>query len=248
MRKRVIAGNWKMHKTAAEAVEYTNRFIELSVKVPRSVELVICPPFTALNSVSQVLASHDGRVKLGAQNMHWMLVGAFTGQISASMLVELGVQYVIVGHSECREYFGETDQMVEQKVRTALESGLTPIIAVGETLDVRNAGNAEPYVVAQTRAALGEVGKDYLHRVILAYEPIWAIGTGHNCDPVSANAVMKAMRESRDGLSDVPILYGGSVKPENIAHYMAQPDIDGGLVGGASLDPAGFATLATEAA
>jgi triosephosphate isomerase len=214
---------------------------------------VICPPFTALRAVRDALeAAGDrtsaARVKLGAQNMHWAASGAYTGEISAPMLLDLGVQYVILGHSERRQYFGESDDYVRRKTQAALENGLTPIVAVGESLEIRRPGGAREHVVAQTRAALSGLAPDAVREVVLAYEPIWAIGTGENCDALDANDIMHAMRESLDGLENVPILYGGSVKPENIALYVAQPDVDGGLVGGASLDPDSFAALAKGAA
>lgn len=251
MRKRICAGNWKMFKTTGEARAYVERFLELVPEIPESVEVVLCPPFTALQSVRDALRAAKpgaGRIKLGAQNMHWAASGAYTGEISAPMLLDLGVEYVILGHSERRQHFGETDEYVRRKTEAALEHGLTPIVAVGESLEVRRPGRAREHVVAQTRAALAGLAPDAVRKVVLAYEPIWAIGTGENCDALDANEIMHAMRESVEGLEEVPILYGGSVKPENIALYVAQPDIDGGLVGGASLDPDSFATLAKGAA
>lgn len=240
-----------MFKTSEESVEYVARFLELSQSVPENIELILCPPFTSLEAVGVALRQvqgDDGRVKLGAQNMHWEQSGAFTGEISAPMLLDLGVRYVILGHSERRQYFCETDETVRLKTAAALNAGLTPIVAVGESLELRQAGKTQTYVVGQITAALTGLPVEQLARVAIAYEPIWAIGTGQNCDPKDANAVMRAIRGCMDGLQGVPILYGGSVKPENIAQYTAQPDIDGGLVGGASLSPDGFATLAKEAA
>ncbi|HZT14078.1 MAG TPA: triose-phosphate isomerase [Candidatus Baltobacteraceae bacterium] len=251
MRARICAGNWKMFKTAREAVDYIARFVELVHLVPRHVEVIVCPPFTALDAAGvalRQLQGDRGRIKLGAQNMHWSENGAFTGEVSAPMLIELGVQYAILGHSERRQYFGETDEYVRLKTRAALESGLTPIVAVGESLALREDGKTEDHVVAQVRAAFEGLDTAQIARTVIAYEPIWAIGTGKNCDPKDANAVMQAIRKCLPGLEQVPILYGGSVKPENIAQYTAQPEIDGGLVGGASLSPDGFATLAKEAA
>jgi triosephosphate isomerase (TIM) len=180
--------------------------------------------------------------------MSWELQGAFTGEISAPMLLEFGVTHVILGHSERRALFNETDHTVNLKVRTALEQGLTPIIAVGETLAERKAGVTEDRVVAQARAALHGVPDGALRRVVIAYEPIWAIGTGENCDPAEADRVMATIRTARDGLGGTPILYGGSVTPENVAAYAQRPNINGGLVGGGSLDPEGFATLIANAA
>ncbi len=244
--KRICAGNWKMFKTATEARAYAQRFAELLPSIPEHVEIVLCPPFTALQAVRGVLAGT--RVKLGAQNMYWESSGAFTGEISAPMLLDLGVEYVILGHSERRHYFGETDEDVRRKTAAALQAGLTPIVAVGESLGIRDAGTALEHVVAQTRAALAGLDATAVANVVLAYEPVWAIGTGRNCDAAEANTIMHAMRIAVDGLAGVPILYGGSMKPENVAHYAAQPDIDGGLVGGASLDPDSFARLAQGAA
>jgi len=246
MRRLICAGNWKMHKTAREAVEFTDAFLAAARAIPERVEVVICPPFTALAAVAPKLSST--RVRLGAQDVHWEASGAFTGAISAPMLRELGVQYVIVGHSERREYFGDTDLTVRLKTAAALAGGLTPIVCVGETLELRDAGKALEHVTLQTRAALMGLSEEDVARIVLAYEPIWAIGTGRNCDAAEAAAVMAAMRGSVSGLHDVPILYGGRVKAENIAAYTAQPGIDGGLVGGASLDPPSFAALCTNAA
>lgn len=246
MRRLVCAGNWKMHKTGREAAAFADAFLPLARAVPDRVEIVLCPPFTALSAVSPKL--DGGRVRLGAQDVHWEDNGAFTGAISAPMLREHGVQYVIVGHSERREYFGDTDLTVRLKTAAALAGGLTPIVAVGETLELRDAGKALEHVTQQTRAALEGLSETEIERVVLAYEPIWAIGTGRNCDPAEANDVMAAIRACVPGLRGVPILYGGSVKAENIASYTSQPEIDGGLVGGASLDPTSFAALCSNAA
>jgi triosephosphate isomerase len=246
MRRLICAGNWKMHKTGREAVEFVDAFLPLAGAVAERVEIVLCPPFTALSAVSPKL--NGERVRLGAQDVHWEESGPFTGAISAPMLREHGVQYVIVGHSERREYFGDTDLTVRLKTAAALARGLTPIVAVGETVELRDAGLMLQHVTGQTRAALQGLNDADLARIVLAYEPMWAIGTGRNCDPAEANAVMAAMRGCVPGLRDVPILYGGSVKADNIAAYTTQPDIDGGLVGGASLDPASFAALCANAA
>jgi triosephosphate isomerase len=239
-----------MNKTNAEAAAFVERFAQLVPSIPESVELVLCPPFTALQTVAASLDAaqgRGGRVKLGAQNMHWEPSGAFTGEISAPMLLEIGVQYVILGHSERRQYFGETNETVRLKTAAALEAGLTPIVAVGETLELREQGRTQSHVCAQTLAALAGLEPQDVRKLIVAYEPIWAIGTGHNCDAAEANSVMHEIRGCIEGLEDVPILYGGSVKPENIVQYTALSDIDGGLVGGASLDPDGFAALAKNA-
>ncbi|HEY9181344.1 MAG TPA: triose-phosphate isomerase [Candidatus Baltobacteraceae bacterium] len=251
MRQRLCVANWKMHKTNADAAAFVERFMQLVPSIPQNVQLVLCPPFTALQTVAASLSAAqgtDGRVKLGAQNMHWQNSGAFTGEISAPMLVEIGVRYVILGHSERRQYFGETDETVRLKTAAALDHGLTPVVAVGESLDIRRRSETRNHVCAQTLGALSGFTPDEVRKVVLAYEPIWAIGTGQNCDAAEANAVMHEMRGCIDGLQDVPVLYGGSVKADNIAAYTAMTDIDGGLVGGASLDPDGFAALASAAA
>jgi triosephosphate isomerase (TIM) len=244
--RRIAAGNWKMHKTAAETAAFFDVFLPQVASLPDSVEIVVAPPFT---SIPQAAAQLRGtRVRLGAQTMHWELSGAFTGEVSAPMLLEFGVTHVILGHSERRAYCGETDRAVNRKVKTALELGLTPIVAVGETLDERRAGMTDTRVIAQTRAAFDDVARSELAKVVLAYEPIWAIGTGENCDAAEADRVMGAIRASLDGLQATPILYGGSVTPANVASYVALPNIDGGLVGGASLEPDGFASLIAAAA
>ena len=246
MRRLICAGNWKMHKTAHEASDFIDSFLPLVTRIPDRVEVVLCPPFTAIAAVARGLGGRT-RVQLGAQDMHWERSGAFTGAISGPMLRDLGVRYVIVGHSERREYFGETDETVRLKTAAALQDDLTPIVAVGETLATREAGKTREHVIAQTRAALHGLGADEIARIVMAYEPVWAIGTGRNCDAAEANAVMGEMRACVEGLEGVPILYGGSVKAENIAEYTAQSNIDGGLVGGASLDPAVFAALCAAA-
>lgn len=251
MRRRLCVANWKMNKTNAEAAAFVERFMQSVSTIPENVDLVICPPFTALHTVAASLDAaqgRGGRVKLGAQNMHWEPSGAFTGEISAPMLLEIGVQYVILGHSERRQYFGETDETVRLKTAAALGNGLTPIVAVGESLDVRRQGRTQSHVCAQTLGALAGLDPQDVAKLVIAYEPIWAIGTGQNCDPNDANEVMHEIRGCVSGMENVPILYGGSVKPDNIAAYTAQADIDGGLVGGASLDAEGFAALCAAAA
>lgn len=244
--RRIAAGNWKMHKTAAETAAFFEVFLPKVASLPDSVEIVVAPPFTSIPEAAGLL--RGTRVRLGAQTMHWELAGAFTGEISAPMLLEFGVTHVILGHSERRAYFGETDRTVNRKVKTALELALTPIVAVGETLEERRAGMTDARVIAQTRAAFDGVARSELAKVVLAYEPIWAIGTGENCDASEADRVMAAIRASLDGLQGTPILYGGSVTPANVASYVALPNINGGLVGGASLEPDGFASLIAAAA
>jgi triosephosphate isomerase len=242
----LIVANWKMHKTAAETAAFLDVFLPRARGLPRAIEIVLAPPFTSIPSAS--LRLHGTRVLLGAQTMHWELHGPFTGDVSAPMLREFGVTYVILGHSERRALCGETDRTVNLKVRTALAQGLTPIVCVGETLGERNAGATDERVVSQTRAAFEDVASDELSKVTLAYEPIWAIGTGKNCDPGEADRVMAAIRDALAGLETTPILYGGSMTADNVASYMVEPNVNGGLVGGASLDPDGFATLITNAA
>lgn len=207
----------------------------------RNVTVVVAPPFTALGAVGNALAGSG--VALGAQNMHWEDAGAFTGEIAPPMLVELGVHYVILGHSERRRYFGESDDDVRRKVHAALEHGLRPIIAVGETEAQRDAGETDACVTRQTRAALDGVERDRRESVAIAYEPVWAIGTGRNCELQEADRVMSLIKGSTSGLEDVPVLYGGSANPSNFAAYLALQSCRGGLIGGASLDAQAFATM-----
>jgi triosephosphate isomerase (TIM) len=242
----ILAGNWKMNKTAAETQAYLDVFLPRALLLSEAIEIVIAPPFTAIPSAAHRL--RGTRVLLGAQNMHWELQGAFTGEVSAPMLREFGVTHVIVGHSERRALFGESDRTVNLKVKTALATGLTPIVAVGETAEERAAGKCDERVTAQTRAAFEGVARDELANVAMAYEPIWAIGTGNNCDPKEADRVMGLIRGALDGLQATPMLYGGSMNAANVASYVACPNVDGGLVGGASLDPNGFADLIANAA
>ncbi|MCL6435717.1 MAG: triose-phosphate isomerase [Leptolyngbyaceae cyanobacterium HOT.MB2.61] len=237
MRRIVIAGNWKMYKTQAEALEFLQGFIPLLSETPEEREVILCVPFTALVSLSQSL--HGSRIRLGAQNVHWEKEGAYTGEIAAPMLTEIGVRYVIVGHSERRQYFGETDETVNLRLKAAQAAGLTPILCVGETKQQRDAGETESVIFNQLAEDLVDVDQTNL---IIAYEPIWAIGTGDTCESLEANRVIGLIRKQLTN-PDVPIQYGGSVKPDNINEIMAQPEIDGALVGGASLQPASFARI-----
>lgn len=246
MTRSIVAGNWKMHKTSAQTLAFLDEFVPLTSSLPPEIEIVLAPPFTAIAEASRRLSGT--RVQLGAQTMHWELEGPFTGEVSAPMLLEFGVTHVILGHSERRAYCNETDRTVNLKVRTALAQGLTPIVAVGETSDERSAGQTDDRVVEQTHDAFKDVPASALARVVIAYEPIWAIGTGKNCDPDEAERVMATIRSCLPGLEQAPILYGGSMKAENVAEYMAKPNVNGGLVGGASLDPNGFAALIGNAA
>jgi triosephosphate isomerase (TIM) len=235
-----------MHKTAAETTAFFELFLPKAAILPPALEIVVAPPFTSIPAAA--LRLRGTRVRLGAQTMHWELEGAFTGEVSAPMLREFGVTHVILGHSERRAFFNETDRTINLKVRTALEQELTPIIAVGETLDERRAGTTDDRVVVQTRAALDGIPRSALPTVVIAYEPIWAIGTGENCEPAEADRVMATIRSCLDGLDATPILYGGSMTAGNVAAYVERPNVNGGLVGGASLDPDGFAALIANAA
>jgi triosephosphate isomerase len=237
VRKIVIAGNWKMYKTQAEASEFLQKFMPELENTPEEREVLLCAPFTALGTISKSL--HGGRVQLGAQNVHWEDEGAYTGEIAGAMLTEIGVRYVIVGHSERRQYFGETDETVNKRLLAAQRHGLTPILCVGETKQQRDAGETELLITTQLKKDLVDVDQQNL---IIAYEPIWAIGTGDTCETLEANRVIGLIR-SQLNVSDVPIQYGGSVKPNNIDEIMAQPEIDGALVGGASLEAASFARI-----
>jgi triosephosphate isomerase len=239
-RRPLIVGNWKMHKTIAE----TRAFIaDLSARtLPLAdVDAVICPPFTALCAAHDALAG--SAVGLGAQNVGWAEAGAFTGEIAPGMLVECGVAWVVIGHSERRAMFGELDERVNEKALAALAHGITPIVAVGETQGEHAAGRARDKVCAQVRAAFAGMPPAHVARCVVAYEPIWAIGTGNADSPDEANHIMGEIRAAVDGLANCRLLYGGSMKPENVTAFVQQPNIDGGLVGGASLDPASFAAL-----
>jgi triosephosphate isomerase (TIM) len=237
MRKIIIAGNWKMYKTQSEASEFLMEFISKLDDAPENREVVLCVPFTDLAIVSKSL--HGNRIRLGAQNVHWEECGAYTGEISASMLTEVGVRYVIVGHSERRQYFGETDETVNLRLKAAQVSGLIPILCVGETKQQRDAGETERVIINQLKNGL--IGVDQA-KLVIAYEPIWAIGTGETCAAVEADRVIGVIRAQLTN-PNVTIQYGGSVKPSNIDEIMAQPQIDGVLVGGASLAATDFAGI-----
>ena len=237
MRKIVIAGNWKMFKTQAESAEFLSGFLPHLEETPSEREVVLCPPFTDLSLVSKSL--HGSRVNLGAQNVHWEESGAYTGEISASMLTEIGVRYVIVGHSERRQFFGETDVTVNLRLKAAQKHGLTPILCVGETKQQRDTGETESIIRTQLKKDLVDIDQTNL---IIAYEPIWAIGTGDTCESKEANRVIGLIRNELTNPL-VPIQYGGSVNPNNIDEIMEQPEIDGALVGGASLKADSFARI-----
>lgn len=245
MRTPIIAGNWKMFKTVPEAKAF---FAEVKGKAEvDGVEAVICAPFTNLPAL--VEAAKGTSIKIGAQNMHFADEGAFTGEVSGAMLKDLGVDYVIIGHSERRAYFGETDEIVNKKVHAAFKYGITPIPCVGEKLEEREAGQTKEVVKVQTTAALQGLSAEQAAQVVIAYEPIWAIGTGKSSTSADANEVTAYIRSLVSDLYDsataskIRIQYGGSVKPENVKEYMGQSDIDGALVGGASLQPASYIQL-----
>ncbi|MGI6036965.1 MAG: triose-phosphate isomerase [Limnochordia bacterium] len=244
MRRPLIAANWKMFKTIKETEEFCHAFL---AQEKTEAEVVICPPFTALAAAAAALDGSE--VKLGAQDIYWEKEGAFTGEIAPPMLVELGCKYVIVGHSERRGYFGETDEIVNRKARAVLAYGMSPIICLGETLEQREAGQTEALVVSQVEAAYKDISPAEAQRTVIAYEPIWAIGTGRNATATDANQVIGVIRDTLrklygDVADGIRIQYGGSVKPGNIAEFMEQPEIDGALVGGASLNPDDFGVIA----
>lgn len=239
-----------MYKTVEEACRFVT---EVNGIIPQDgVEAVICAPYTALASLTEL--ANDRPLKIGAQNMHWETEGAFTGEISPVMLKDIGVKYVIIGHSERREYFKETDETVNKKVLSAFQYDLTPILCVGERLEEREAGRTEEIIKRQTEAALQGVTAEQCVRLVIAYEPVWAIGTGKSSTAEDANQQIAYIRKTAAALYDenvaeqIRILYGGSVKPENIDGFMAQPDIDGALVGGASLQTGSFLKLVEAAA
>lgn len=243
MRKKIIAGNWKMNKTVAEALTLVEG-LKTDLADCVEVEVVVCPPFTALKSVSDVLA--DTQIKLGCQNMSSEDDGAYTGEISHTMLKELFVKYVILGHSERREYYKETDFWVNKKVKKALEKNLRPIVCVGEKLEDREVGNTEKVVEAQVRGSLADITAEQFENVVVAYEPVWAIGTGKTATSEQAQEVHAFIRGIiRDMVGEkaakgLRIQYGGSMKAANAKELLSQPDIDGGLIGGAALDARSF--------
>lgn len=226
-----------MFKTQAETQEFLQGFLPHLEETPQGREVILCPPFTDLSVLSKTL--HGSLIQLGAQNIHWEEYGAYTGEISGPMLTESGVRFVIVGHSERRQYFGETDATVNLRLRTAQRFGLTPILCVGETKQQRDAGEAESLIALQLDKGLVDIDQDNL---VIAYEPIWAIGTGDTCEVEEANRIIGLIRSKLTN-PNVSIQYGGSVKPNNIDEIMAQPEIDGVLVGGASLEPESFARI-----
>lgn len=247
MRRKVVAGNWKMNMTDPEAVELAKELKD-NLKSLKETELVICPPFTSLFSLSKIVA--DSNIGLGAQNLFWESSGAYTGEVSAEMLAWVGCKYVIIGHSERRQYFGEENQSVNKKIEAALKAGLTPIVCVGERLKERESGKTEQVIEDHVRGALKDLSKEEVEKLIIAYEPVWAIGTGKTATTEQANEVHLFIRELIKRLYDADlssrtrVLYGGSVKPENAKDLIEQPEVDGFLVGGASLKADSFTAIA----
>ncbi|MEO6965014.1 MAG: triose-phosphate isomerase [Acidobacteriaceae bacterium] len=246
IRKPLIAANWKMYKTPAQAKEFITAFLPLLQNHTRD-EIVICPPFVDIATV--VAATHGSKVHVGGQNMHWQEEGAFTGEISAAMLVAAGCSHVIIGHSERRQFCGETDEIVNKKLHTALKHKLTPIVCVGELLAEREGGKTDEVLIRQTTLGLVGVAPELARHIVIAYEPIWAIGTGKTATPEMAAEAHLMIRSQvartlgREIADKMRILYGGSVKPENASSLLNQPEIDGALVGGASLDPQSFSKI-----
>lgn len=249
-RKKLIVGNWKMNATHLETIQMVQKLsYRLESEDYARVDVVIAPAFTSLRSAQTVIEADRLRIVLGAQNCHWEESGAYTGEISAPMLAKLSVRHVIVGHSERRQGFGETDDMVAKKARAVVASGTSPIVCVGETLEQREAGEAESVVVSQVQGSLAGLDPETVATSSIAYEPIWAIGTGRTALPDDAGLMAGIIRQtvadriSSDGADGVRILYGGSVNAGNIKDFMAKLDVDGALVGGASLDPDSFAAI-----
>ena len=251
MRRPIMAGNWKMHKTIAEAVALTQG-IKTATRSISGADIVLCPPFTAIAAVADIV--NDCPIQVGAQNMHWEAQGAFTGEVSPAMLSGW-CQCVILGHSERRQFFGETDEGVNQKVKAALKHNLIPIVCVGENLDQNEAGQTESFVGGQVKGAFAGLSAEQAAQVVVAYEPIWAIGTGKAAEPEAVNTIIgRSIRGVLAELYDeataqaVRVQYGGSVKPENVDDFMTQSNIDGALVGGASLTVDSFVALVQSAA
>ncbi len=245
-RQIVIAGNWKMHKTNSEAMQLANQIRIKTMDITKT-RIIICPPFTALAPVFEIIG--DSKIHLGAQNMFWEKEGAYTGEISAGMVKSTGADYVIIGHSERRQYFGETDETVNKKIKAALENGLKPIVCVGETLDEREAQITLKVVGKQIRGAFDGISAEQMNRIIVAYEPVWAIGTGKTATPEQAQEVHSEIRKLITEMYDsqvadrLIIQYGGSVKPANAESLLSQQDIDGALVGGACLKADSFSEI-----
>lgn len=246
MRRTVVAGNWKMYKSNSEAEELVTELIKKTKEIVKT-RIIVCPPFTALSLASDLASGSN--LMIGAQNMYWEPHGAFTGEISSEMIKSAGATYVIIGHSERRRYFGETNETVNKKLKAAIDSGLNPIVCIGETLEERESGVTNDVVGNQVEKALAGISAGDIRKVILAYEPIWAIGTGKTATPDQAQNVHKFIRNVIGKLYDneiaeeIVIQYGGSVKPDNATDLLSQPDIDGALVGGACLQAESFSSI-----
>jgi triosephosphate isomerase (TIM) len=246
MRNKLLAANWKMYKTPAQATEFVRAFLPLIHDVNAD-DIALCPPAVCIPAA--VAAAHGSRLHVGAQNIHWQREGAFTGELSARMIIAAGCTHVIIGHSERRQYFGETDTSVNKKLESALEAGLTPVVCVGEVLEEREAGLTDEVLRRQCTVAFRGISAAKAATLTVAYEPVWAIGTGKTATPPLAAAAHETVRAEaakafgKDFAQQLRILYGGSVKPENSKALMAEPEIDGALVGGASLDPESFAAI-----
>ena len=249
MRKIIIAGNWKMNKTISEAMELVNG-LKRELSGIENIDIVVIPPYTALGEISDMLTNSN--IRLGAQDLYWEEKGAFTGEVSATMLKDVGAEYVVIGHSERRTYFGETNESVNKKVKAALNAGLLPIMCIGERLEQRESGKAFDVIKDHLEGGLKDISGEDLPKVIIAYEPVWAIGTGKTATPGQAEEAHKYIRKLLSDMYDetvagsVRIQYGGSVKPENIKELISEPDIDGALVGGASLKVEQFVPIAKE--
>ncbi|HBC88254.1 MAG TPA: triose-phosphate isomerase [Lentisphaeria bacterium] len=247
MRKLFIAGNWKMNKTATEAAQLVSALVKKVEGLSDKVTMAVCPPFTSLDRIAPLLKGTG--VDLGAQNLSDKASGAYTGETSAAMLLDLGVKYVIIGHSERRQYYAETDELVSKKAKFALGAGLLPIVCIGETLKEREANKTSHVITTQLKGSLAGLNAEEMHKVTIAYEPVWAIGTGKTASPDQAQEVHALIRKlltdafGKAVADKVIVQYGGSVKADNAKELMAKPDIDGALVGGASLDAEGFSAL-----
>ncbi len=246
MRRPIIAANWKMHKTIAEAVDFVTR-LKRDVFQLEDIDIVVCPSFTALGAVSELIG--DSNVALGGQDLFWEEKGAFTGQVAPAQLKDAGCAYVIIGHSERRQFFGETNQTVAKKIKAALKVGLLPIVCIGESLQEREGGKTDAVITQQFQEGFEHTSREEFQNIVIAYEPVWAIGTGRNATPEQAQQVHYVIRGlaerkfGKEAAAALRIQYGGSVKPNNAAELMAQPDVDGALVGGASLEVDSFVQI-----
>ncbi|MCX5710795.1 MAG: triose-phosphate isomerase [Candidatus Omnitrophica bacterium] len=250
MRKTIIAGNWKLFKTIPEAIDLANG-IKRELLDCVNVDVVLCPVYTALSEVAEIIQDTD--IKLGAQDLYWQDEGAFTGEVSGKMLLDAGCSYVIIGHSERRQFFAETNETVNKKIKAALKIGLTPIVCCGEMLAEREAGNTFKVLDDHIKNGLTGLSEEEALKIVIAYEPVWAIGTGKTASPIQAQEAHKYIRDqlaklyNKDTADAIRLQYGGSVKPENITELMKQPDVDGALVGGASLQVASFSEIVKKA-